>query len=301
MNLSDTLQALVRRWYILIAGVLLACGAGYGAWTHTSVDYERSASQLLLPSSGLLPSNTANPYLYLGGLTQAADVVVRVAGSENTMSAILQRYPGTTVTVSRDPSTSGPVILIIATSTSDRDAAAALNAMVAQTATTLQRVQAEEHIRPNDQITMTTLTVDSKPTLQQRKRLISTGGAAIGVMLITVLSAALVDGLARRRRRAKSPDVSSAELAATEAGSVDLDEVHDAAPAGPRPTDADDADLRHIQLEHVELDPGVDHLDTRGLKLERIEGWTERRGQDLDEHPDHGLRPAMAGRVSSRS
>lgn len=229
MNFSDTIRRLLRRWYIVLAGFVLAAAAGYGAWIHTPTEYQRSASQLLLPGSGSLPSRTANPYLYLGGLTQAADVVARVAGSDDTLSGVVERYPGTVVSVSRDPSTSGPVILITATSSSDSDAADVVEAMVTRTAAVLEQVQSEEGVAARDRMTITTLTIDRQPTLQQRKRLIATGGSAAGIIVFSLLAASLLDGLVRRRatHAATTDSVSTAPLAVDGKSVVDRSPVDD--------------------------------------------------------------------------
>lgn len=204
MNLSGTLQALLRRWYIVVAGLVLAGIAGYSAWTHITPQYERSASQVLMPGAGSLPSDKANPYLYLGGLLQAADVVVRVAGSNDVVAELLKQHPGAQVTVVRDPTSSGPVILTTVSASSDAVAKEVLDKVVAQTAAELDRLQTSENIDVKDRISVSTLTVDQKPTLQQRKRLVATGGAAGGVLALSLVVASVVDGLLRRRTRKRS-------------------------------------------------------------------------------------------------
>lgn len=204
MNLSDTLRSLIRRWYIVVAGMVLAATAAYGAWTHVSPAYERSSSQLLLPGKGLMPTNASNPYLYIGSLTQAADVVVRVVGTNDTVTKIMEQNPGTQIVVQRDPTDSGPVILITVTATSDRVAAETLRTMVAQTSIQLAKLQDSEGIVGHDRISVETLTLDQKPTLQQKKRLVMTGGAAIGILVFSMVVASLFDGLLRARSRRRA-------------------------------------------------------------------------------------------------
>lgn len=204
MNLSGTLRALLRRWYIVVAGVILAGIAGYFSWTHIAPQYERSASQLLMPGAGSLPSDKANPYLFLGGLLQAADVIVRVAGTNDVVAELLQEHPGTQVSVVRDPSSSGPVILTTVSASSDAIAKEVLDQVVKQTAVELDKLQTSEKIDARDRISVTTLTVDQQPTLQQRKRLVATGGATAGILALSLVVASIVDGLvlARTRKRA---------------------------------------------------------------------------------------------------
>lgn len=263
MNLSGTLRALLRRWYIVVAGVILAGIAGYSAWTHITPQYERSASQLLLPGTGSLPSEKANPYLYLGGLLQSADVVVRVAGSNDVVSELLEENPGTQVTVVRDPTSSGPVILTTVSATSDAVAKAVLDKVVAQTAIELDKLQTSENIDAKDRISVSTLTVDQKPTLQQRKRLVATGGATGGILALSLLLASAVDGLLNRRTRKKGAhvelrsDTSAAEVDENVTGDEDPAEVivdHNDS-ATQRVADPDAAVARPRPLSEKVLEP----------------------------------------------
>lgn len=263
MNLSGTLRALLRRWYVVVAGVILAGIAGYSAWTHITPQYERSASQLLLPGTGSLPSEKANPYLYLGGLLQSADVVVRVAGSNDVVSELLEENPGTQVTVVRDPTSSGPVILTTVSATSDAVAKAVLDKVVAQTAIELDKLQTSENIDAKDRISVSTLTVDQKPTLQQRKRLVATGGATGGILALSLLLASAVDGLLNRRTRKKGAhvelrsDTSAAEVDENVTGDEDPAEVivdHNDS-ATQRVADPDAAVARPRPLSEKVLEP----------------------------------------------
>lgn len=199
MTLSETLRALLRRWYIVVAGIILMCLASYGAWTHVSPEYERTSTQLLLPGKGTVPETAPNPYLFISGLTNAADVVARVLSSDSTVADITAQYPNTQIAAVRDPTTSGPVILITVTASSDQAAAGALQIMVGKTTSILNDLQTQQHIASKDRISVTTLTVDRRSALRQRKRLVSTGGAAAGILLVSLLVATLVDGLARIR------------------------------------------------------------------------------------------------------
>ena len=62
MNISESLRGLLRRWYITFPGLILAVAVGLGAWLFLPVTYERSATQLLLPGAGNVPTK-ANPLL----------------------------------------------------------------------------------------------------------------------------------------------------------------------------------------------------------------------------------------------
>lgn len=202
MNIADTLRGLLRRWYIVVPGILLAVAGAVGAYTVIQPGYERTATQLLMPGEGTVPPGVTNPYLYLGGLTQASDIVVRVMQSEEVAGKVVADYPGTEVLVQRDPTVSGPVIQIVVTAQTDEAAADALAVLVEQSGVVLERLQDDQSVTRDDRMSISTLTHDMSSTLQQKTRLIMSAGAGAGLIALTLVVASLVDGLSRRPHRA---------------------------------------------------------------------------------------------------
>lgn len=200
MNLAEILSGLLRRWYITFPGIVLAIAAAVGAWTVVPVEYERTATQFLLPGEASMPENS-NPFLYLGGLSYATDVVVRALGSENVMNEIAEKYPGVEVEVARDATTSGPVVLTTVTASDDQLAGQVLDEIVGKTEGVLADLQDIEAIAADNRISVVNLTVDDLGQLQQRNRLVATVGVGVGIAVLFVVTAGLVDGLARQRRR----------------------------------------------------------------------------------------------------
>ncbi|MET1044814.1 MAG: hypothetical protein ABWX59_11945 [Microbacteriaceae bacterium] len=200
MKFSDTLRGLLRRWYIVFPGILLAAAVAAGAWYAISPGYERSATQLLLPGADSLPEG-ANPYLFLGGLVPAADVLVRAVGSENVLAEVVEEHPGVEIEITRDITTAGPVILITVTAGSDAAAEKVLELLVERTESTLEQLQKVESIEVENRVTVLPLTVDTQSVLQQRTRLLATAGAGLGGVVLTLLLAGLVDGLSTHRKR----------------------------------------------------------------------------------------------------
>lgn len=226
MTLADTLRGLVRRWYIVVPGLILAVAAAIGAFSQIPPGYERSATRLLLPGLGTVPEGATNPYLFLGGLTQATDVLVRAVGGEEAIGELVAAHEGLEVAVTRDPSSSGPVIQLTVTAESDSDAAMALDALIEQSTETLERLQTEQDVRPVDRITLTTLTASTEGALQQRTRLVVSAGAGLVVGVLTLVVASLVDGFARKKR------------AHTREGDVDASSGADGDPEDPASSDA---------------------------------------------------------------
>lgn len=205
MNTADILRGLWRRWYITIPGILLSIALAFMMWSTVDPSYQRSARQLLLPGTTSIPEG-GNPYLYIGGLSQAADVVVLALGSNNVLDTIAEEHPEVAVEISRDTSTSSPVIVITVTAADDSEGEAVLGTLVDETADILADLQDQESIASDNRITVHTVTVDGQSVLEQKDRMTTTAAAgAIGVVLTLVLAAA-VDGLiiSRRRRRSRS-------------------------------------------------------------------------------------------------
>lgn len=200
MYFTQTLRSLLRRWYIVLAGLLLAAGAAAGMWVTTATSYERSASQLLLPGEGTIPELSPNPFLYLGGLTQAADVVVRAMVAESSVGDILEEHPEAEIAVVRDPTTAGPVMILTVTAPTDSETQAVLSALLARTSVTLERIQDEQGIASVNRISVMLLAEDQKGTPQDRKRLVLSVGAGGGTVLLTLIVASVVDGWAGRRK-----------------------------------------------------------------------------------------------------
>lgn len=197
MSIALTLKRLSRRWYILVPGFILAVSLAAGAWLMIPPKYERTATQVLLPGTSSLPDN-ANPYYYLGGLSQAADVLVRAVGSDNIRNDIQRDHPGVAVEVTRDPTTSGPVVYIAVTAGSDAEAATVLNLLVERTVTELDALQDVNDAAKSDRITVVPVSVDERSTLRQRDKFVGTIAAGGIIVVLTVLIAALIEGLASR-------------------------------------------------------------------------------------------------------
>ena len=213
MKLADTLRGLWRRRYIVVPGLIVAAALTAGTWYVTPPGYERTAVQLLLPGADSIPEG-GNPYLFLGGLSPAADVLVRALKSENVLNEVVEEHPGVKIEISRDFMTAGPVILIVVTSASDASAEQVLALLVGRTATTLNDLQETENIQMKNRVTVLPITVDSQSMIQQRSRFIATGAAGLVSVTLTLLLAGFVDGLSTERRRRRASMGRTEELTA---------------------------------------------------------------------------------------
>jgi len=293
MNFLDTLKGLLRRWYVVVPGFLLAAGLAFGSWNMVHPEYERTGTRLLLPGKGTVPAGTTNPYLFLGGLTQAADIVVQVMKSEEQLGQVAAQYPGTDIVIQRDPTVSGPVVQIIVTSKDDDSTAAALDALMTRTTAVLDELQTEQKVKQDDRMSITTLTQDTSSTLKQKSRVVLTGGTFIAVSVLTLIAASLVDGLARPRRR-RNPGAPGAEGP----GQPTQGEADQA--ADPERTAGGSADPMGDRATEVARDLPPESGRRRGRRRQR---GKDRGGDDEsieDDRPDGDTEPVTVGAAAAR-
>ncbi len=224
-----------RRWLIVVGGFALAVALAAAAWVLVPATYERTATQVLMPGKGSLPKGGGNPYLYIGGLSQAADIVVRALGSENILNQVDEEFPGSTVEVERDSATPGPVILITVTAPSDSDAEAVLAVMMENTHKVLNQLQDAESISPDFRISALPVAVDDESQTKRRTALVLSGGLLLVVASASLVLAAMREGLVGRRRDSDFGGVGSApDLVAT----VDSASAESVSTSGPPPRDS---------------------------------------------------------------
>ena len=222
MNFADTLRGLVRRWYIVIPGILVTAAIALGAWLAIPTGYQRSATQLLLPGANSMPAG-ANPYLFLGGLSPAADVLVRAIGSQEVLDDVVNQHPGVRIEITRDTTTPGPIIVITVTAGSDAAAKEVLGLLIDRTATVLNDFQQAENIPVRNRVSVIPVSVDTLSVPQLRSRLLGTAAAGIVGLVLTLLIAGIVDGASQRKRQRETSPRNGTEAGGSEAaaGSVD--------------------------------------------------------------------------------
>ena len=200
MNLKNLLHSMRRRWYIMLGGILIAgalCGLAY---SNISPTYQRSASVLLIPGSTSIPAG-GNPYLYLGGLAQASDVLVRALSADEVLTPILGPEPAVEVTIARDTTTSGPIVVISVSGTDDAQVAAVFTEVLGVVPTTFDNLQASAGVADDAKVTTLPLTVDTTSTLSQKSRLQAIGVVGVGTLAATLLLTGFIDGLLLAPRR----------------------------------------------------------------------------------------------------
>lgn len=202
----EVTRALARRWYLLLLGVLLAVGAAYVGWDQTSPRYTTESTSLLLPplsaTEGTAPKGRdGNPLLYLGGLGQARDVLLNVMSSESLKQGFEARFPDTEYTVTPDSLSSGPIVVMTVDAPTAELAATSGQYLTDSLAQRLTAMQSELSVDKDAVIRSMTLTAPTDPKSDNKLQVRVAALAGVGILVLSLLLIALLDGLLRSRGR----------------------------------------------------------------------------------------------------
>jgi hypothetical protein len=198
MRFTGVVGMAVRRWYVVLVGLMLTVPASYLAAQHVAPTYTMTARVVVL-----VPAKTVgtggNPYLALGGLDAAVDVVA--AGlSSDTIQEELARTGATSDVVTRDAATAAPILLMTVVGPTEETARAGVGVLVDEVAPTLASIQQSAGVTPDQRLRSEVLTtsqhavVSYKPLIRAAIMVLLAGGA------FTLLITALIDSRLRRRK-----------------------------------------------------------------------------------------------------
>ena len=146
MEMRVVWRSLRRRWYLVLALAVLTLGATFLVAQRVGETYEATGTVLVFP-----PSQTEgptgemseeNPYLSLGGVGQARDVVVRALTSKQVGDAFGEDYPvGTTYEIVPDYTNSAPIILFTVEAATPDVATEALSSLIDRVPVELEKLQ----------------------------------------------------------------------------------------------------------------------------------------------------------------
>ena len=199
-SFSDLPRIMWQRWYFTLVGLLataLLCGLAAIA---VPVKYQARAQILLLPPHTSVGTG-GNPYLALGGLQAASDVLARAMSDGKTYQLLRGQGVTGTYTVARDLTTSGPILLVVA---EDGTAAGALNTLsgiLSQAAPRLRQLQDDLSVPQNTRLTSNVFTQDSVAGIQRKSQLRAILVAFAAGVFVTIMLVSAADSLLSRRRR----------------------------------------------------------------------------------------------------
>ncbi len=211
-NLRDSLR---RRWYMVVVGMIMVGGLGALTYVEVPPTYEATASVVLLPPSSAVPVGD-NPFLYLGGLAQALDVLTRAIDADSTRETVLHGDSALDYTASPDSSSAGPILAVGATGPTEQATLDVLSSVLATIPVTLNQLQEDLSVQTESRISSTIITVDQKATTVGKARIravVAVVGAA-GTLILLLIGA--LDGLLLSRRQGEHAAVADESTDADE-------------------------------------------------------------------------------------
>lgn len=207
MYLAELLHAAARRWYVLVAGLLLTAGVIVLALRLIPITYDVKSSILLLPPQISVEETGGNPFLALGGLEVVAGVLGKSLTDSDTVESIAPTDGTAEYTIQQDASVDGSVLEVTA---SDQTADGAFNTLDAVLALATERLETlQETVAATDDshvrlmvITNNTVAVPNSAALGRILIVLTAAG-----LVLTFLLAVSVDAVVRRRqaRTGRSP------------------------------------------------------------------------------------------------
>lgn len=210
MFLQDLAHGLLRRWYMVLIGIMLTAAAGLFVFRTVPVTFEATSSLVLIPPVTTV-SGGSNPYLYMGGLDQALSVLTVRMNSPVVADPILGKDPELSYAMGKDMTTAGPIMVISAAGDTEARTLNVLNQIVKSVPSNMKILQDQLQIPADTRITVMTIVTDTTAKAVNKKQIRSLLTVIAGGLALTLLLTALFDRAFIRlrkwrtgRRRARS-------------------------------------------------------------------------------------------------
>lgn len=209
MDLVGVAASLLRRWYIVLVGLILTGGVAYLVLEMVPPTYEAAATVMLLPPEASMKEE--NPLLQLAGLDQPSSLVVSYLASDSAREEFAKRFPTAEYDVVLDPLSHSPLITFTMYDPNQTVVMDALRAAVDTVPTALSSLQDRVAAPESARLTSTPLTIDAKPKAYLTDTLRALVAAAGGGIMLTLITAVGIDKLSGRRgRRGRRRDAGTA-------------------------------------------------------------------------------------------
>lgn len=202
MQFRTVLASVARRWYVVLAGLLATALLCVTIQMNAPDKFKAQASLVLMPSSQSIGA-AGNPYLYLGGMSEALDILIRKLSSQPVRERVTANFGTATYTAEPDRGTNGAILVITANADTPELTMSLLKAVMDETPRSLNEMQEALNVAVPARITTMNLLVDRQatPEVKARTQLVLVAGA--GGVALTLLVAVLLDGLLLTRKRRK--------------------------------------------------------------------------------------------------
>ncbi|WP_310525913.1 hypothetical protein [Nocardioides sp.] len=215
MELKVFWRSLRKRWYLVLVLMVVSGAATFLVADRAGPDFEASGTVLIFPpfqtqgpSAGV--KMKGNPYLGLGGVSQARDVLVRALTSKSVSDQFGEQFPtGTSFEVTPDYTNSAPIILFTTEAGTPDVAVTALKSLMDRVPSELDNLQSGLDLPPAEKVTALVLTQDEQPVTSRKSQIRAALLAAAALGGSGLLMIALIDGLLAGRRRVKMPEATT--------------------------------------------------------------------------------------------
>ena len=279
MTGADFLAAIRRQWLLVLIGLLASAGLTGAAYLMSKSTYEATATILLLPPSASVVES-GNPYLQLGGLGQAVDLLGVAMSDQNTTRELRAVSSDVSFSLKADPNSTSPLLVIDVNDSSPEGALTIRDLLVSRVPARLDDMQKSLSVAPTHRITSTLVTSDTEAKVVGHNRL----RAAVVVFSAGV---ALTLGLAAwRDSRPSGRTAKSSGAADSPAGGDDLPPTAPSGGGGTGQTEADGRPDSRPPLPAIRGDeePGLEFVPTADASP-----WDERGAlgvvNDAAHHP----------------
>lgn len=219
----DYLAPILRRWYVVLLGLLVTVGGLVTVAGSAQPTYRSEATYVLVPGDTTIPE-AGNRFLYLGGLVQARDVVLTLMNSDAVRQNILGTRTDWNYVAVADTKANGPMIVISASAPDAADSMELRGVVQDALPDQLDSLQDEAGTPEEAKFTSLALAEDAVATTESKGALrlvLVVGLLGVGLSLV---AAGAIDALVLSRRARRQKRRRDASQAADEPGSADASE-----------------------------------------------------------------------------
>lgn len=206
MLLGRLLQVALRRWPVVLLGLVLTGAAAAAVPSVDPPGYSVTGTALLLPPEVAADGTKTNPYLQLGGLTNAVDVFARALNDPAVHDDIVDVDGADDYEAVRDFQTAAPLLVVTAEAPTAARAREVRDEVLARAPGLLSRLQESVGVAPASRLTIETIVADSKPELVYKSLLRTMIVVIAAGLALTVLMAGAIDAWIIRRQTYRQPE-----------------------------------------------------------------------------------------------
>ena len=213
MLVTDLPRVLLRQWYLVLVGLIATAGLSAFGYIKTPPTYTSSAEVLLLPPGTSVPVG-GNPYLFLGGLDVAGDIVAKAMSADNTAAQLKAEGFTGEYAVVLDKTAAAPMILVTTEAPTPAASEANMALILKEIPGVLTTVQTAASAPSNALISSAVLTRTDKPVKSLKPVVRGVGLAAVAGLALTLFFTAVVDSLAQKRSSGRQTPATASRAAA---------------------------------------------------------------------------------------